>query len=78
MRADKRAQGLRDGEGDEEVRPRELFVEVVLEPLLSFMVLTLRTMSIAAGVIDAVLCPTALAQIEAMTIVSTTAVADGA
>jgi hypothetical protein len=78
MRADKRAQGLRDSEGEEDVRPRQLFVEVVLEPLLSFMVLTLRTMSIAACVIDAVLFPTALAPIEAMTVVSTTAVADGA
>jgi hypothetical protein len=30
MGADKRAQGLRDGAGEEEVRPRELFVQVVL------------------------------------------------
>ena len=30
MRADKRAQGLRDGERNEAVRPRELFVQVVL------------------------------------------------
>ena len=29
MRADEGTQGLRDGEGDEEVRPRELFVQVV-------------------------------------------------
>jgi hypothetical protein len=30
MRADKGTQGLRDGEGDEEVRPRELFLQVVV------------------------------------------------
>jgi hypothetical protein len=47
-RADTRAQGRRDGEGEEAVRPRELCVEVVLEPLLSLMVLTLRPMSMAA------------------------------
>jgi hypothetical protein len=30
MGADKGAQGLRDREGDEEVRPRKLFVQVMM------------------------------------------------
>ena len=36
MGADKGAQGLRDGEGEEEVRPGELFVQVVLEATAGF------------------------------------------
>jgi hypothetical protein len=48
MRADKRTQGLRDGEGDEEVRPGELVFEVLMEPLPGFMVLALRAVAIAA------------------------------
>ena len=47
MRADKGAEGLRDGEGEEEVRPGQLFVQVVLEPLLGCMLLTLGTVAVA-------------------------------
>ena len=61
MRADKGAQGFRDGEGEEKVRPGKLFVQLVVEPLLGFMLLTLGTVAIAAGVIDAVLSATAVA-----------------
>ena len=59
MRADEGTQGLRDGEGEEEVRPGQLFVQVVLEPLLGFMLLTLGTVAVATGMMDAVLPPTA-------------------
>ena len=48
MGAEKRAQGLRDGEGDEKMRSGQLFFEVLMEPLLGFMVLALRAMAIAA------------------------------
>ena len=48
MRTDKWAQGLRDSEGDEEVGSWELFFKLVMEPLLGFMMLTLRTMAVAA------------------------------
>ena len=41
MRADKGAQGLRDRKGEEEVGSWELFLQVVMEPLLGFMLLTL-------------------------------------
>jgi hypothetical protein len=41
MRADEGTQNFRDGEGEEEMPPRELFGQVVLEPLLGFMLLTL-------------------------------------
>ena len=78
MRADKWTQGLRDGEGDEEVWPGELFLQVVLEPLLGFMLLTLGTVTVATGMIDAVLSATAVALREAVSIVSTAAMAEGA
>ena len=77
MRADKGAEGLRDGKGDEAVWPWELFVEVVREPLLGFMLLALWAVAVATGMIDAVFCSAALALIEAMAIVSATAMADG-
>ena len=48
MRADKRAQGLRDGEGQEKVGSRELFLQLVVEPLLGFMRLALWTVPVAA------------------------------
>src|SRR5262252_2102700 len=65
MGADEGSQRLRDGEGEEEVRPRQLFGYVVVEPLLRFMLLTLRAMPIATGMLDAVLLATALALVEA-------------
>jgi hypothetical protein len=77
MRADEGSAGLRDGEGEEEVGPWELFVEMVISPLLSFMMRTLGTVSVATGVMDAVLAATALALREAVTVVSTLAMQDG-
>ena len=78
MRADEGSECLRDGEGEEEVRPGQLVFQVVLEPLLGFMLLTLGTVAVATGMIDAVLVATALALIEAMAVMSAAAVLDGA
>ena len=56
----------------------EVFCELVVEPLLGFVMLTLRAMPIATRVIDAVLLCTALALIEAVSVMSGSAVLDGA
>jgi hypothetical protein len=52
MRADEGMQGFRDREGEEEMRSRELCVEVVLEPLSSFILLTLGAVAVTTGMID--------------------------
>jgi hypothetical protein len=76
MRAEKGAQGFRDGEGKEKVRSGELFLQVVLEPLLGFMLLTLGTVAVATGMIDAVLPPTVLALREAVPVMAAVALLD--
>ena len=78
MRADEGSEGLRDGEGEEEVRPGQLFVQVVLEPLLGCMLLTLGTVAVATGMMDAVVPPTALALREAVAVMAALALLDGA
>jgi len=78
LRADEGTEGLRDGKGEEEMRPGQLFVQVVLEPLLAFMLLALGTVPVATGMIDTVVPPTSLALIEAVTIVPALALLDGA
>jgi hypothetical protein len=77
MRANERSEGLRDGEGEQEVWSRQLFVQVVLEPLLGFMLLTLRAVAVATGMMDAMVPPTVWALIEAVAVVPTLAVLDG-
>ena len=77
MRAEKGTQGLGDGEGEEEVWPRELFVQMVLEPLLGFMLLTLGAVAVATGMVDTVLSRTTWALIEAVSVISAVAVLDG-
>ena len=77
MRADKGSEGFGDGEGEEKVRPGQLFVELLVKPVLRFMMLTLGAVAIAAGVVDAVLPATALAVIEAVSIMSALAVLNG-
>jgi hypothetical protein len=77
MRAEKGPQGLRDGEGEEEVRPGQLCIQVLLEPLLGFMLLALGTVAVATGMIDAVVPPTSLALREAMAVVSALTLLDG-
>ena len=78
LRAEKGTQGLRDREGEETVRPRELFVQVVLEPLLRFLLLALGTVPVATGMMDAVVCAAALALREALAVRSALARLDGA
>ena len=78
MRADEGTQGLRDREGEEEVRPGQLFLQVVCEPLLGCMLLTLGTVAVATGMVDAVVPPTVVALREAMAVVSALALLDGA
>jgi hypothetical protein len=77
-RADEGAERPRDRKGEEEVRPRELCVEVVLKPLLRFMLLALGAVAVATSMRDAVLSRTVWALREAMAIGAAAAVLDGA
>ena len=77
-RADEGSERLRHGEGEEEVRPGQLFVQVVLEPVLGLRLLTLGTVAVATGMIDAVVPPTAWALREAMAVMAALALLDGA
>ena len=76
MRADKQAQGRRDGAGEQAVRPGKLSLPVVMKPRLGFVMLALWTVAVATGMLDAVLLATALALIEAMAIMSALAILD--
>src|SRR2546426_9443170 len=58
------------------MRPWQLFLQLVVEPLLRLSVLTLWAMAIAAGVQDAVTPSAALARREAVSVVSGAAVED--
>ena len=60
------------------MRPGQLFLQVMLEPLLGCMLLTLGTMAVATGMMDAVLALTSVALRETVAVVSTLAVLDGA
>jgi hypothetical protein len=77
LRAEKGTQGLRASEGEENVRPRELCVQGVLEPLVRFRLLALGTVPVATGTMDAVLFPTALALREAVAVMAALALWDG-
>jgi hypothetical protein len=76
MRAATGAEGLGESEGEEKMRPRQLFVQGVFKPLLGFMLLTLGTVAVATGMIDAVLPPTVLALREAVTVMAALALLD--
>ncbi len=78
MRAQQRAEGLRHGEGEEAVRPGQLLVQVVLEPLLGCLLRTLGTGPVAAGMMDAVVLATTVALREAVAVVAAVALWDGA
>ncbi len=78
MRAEKGAQSFRDGKGEEKVRSGELLLQVVLEPLLGFLLLTLGAVAVATGMVHAVLAPTGWALRQAVTVVSALALWDGA
>ena len=55
----------------------ELFVQLVLKPLLGFVMLALRTVAVSTGVIDAVVFATTLALIETVSVMSALALLDG-
>ena len=57
MRADEGSERLRHGEGEEEVRPGQLLLQVVVEPLPGLMLLALGTVAIATRMLDAVVPP---------------------
>ena len=59
------------------MRPRELFVQVVMSPRLGCMMLARWTVPVATGMMDAVVSPTAWALGEAVAIVPTLAMLDG-
>ena len=68
-RADAGSACRRDGAGAQEVRPGQRCVQVVLEPLLGCMLLTLWAVPVAPGVMDAVWFATPLALREAVAVV---------
>jgi hypothetical protein len=76
-RAEEGSERFRDSEGEEEVWPGQLVVEVVLEPLLGFMLLTRRVVAVATGMVDAVVSPTGLALIKAVAVRAALALLDG-
>jgi len=76
-RAEEGPQGLRDGAGEEDVWPWQLCGQVVCEPLLSCMLLTLGTVAVATGMMDTVLSPTGGALREAMAIRAALALLEG-
>jgi hypothetical protein len=60
------------------VWPGELVVQMVLEPLLGWMLLALGPVAVAPGMLDAVVPSTRVARIKAVTIRPTWARLDGA
>ena len=77
VRAHEGAERLWDGEGEEKMRPWELFVQVVVEPLLGFMLLTLGAVAVATGMRHTMVPSTVLALIEAVAIGAALAVLEG-
>ena len=59
------------------MRPGQLLVAVVLEPLLGFMLLTLGAVAVATGMVDTGLFAPALALLKAVSIVSALTVLNG-
>jgi hypothetical protein len=77
-RAEEGSERLRNRKGQEEVRPGQLCVQVGLEPLVGCMLLTLGTVAVAPGMVDAVVSPTAGALREALAVRAALALWDGA
>jgi hypothetical protein len=77
MRADQGTERRGDGEGAQAIGPRERRVHVVLEPLLGCLLLTLGTVAVPTGMLDAVVCPAALARRKAVTVRAALALVDG-
>lgn len=78
MGAEEGAEGLRDGAGHQEVRPRQRLVEVVCKPLLGFLLLPLGAVAVATGMVHTVLPPTGVALREAVPLRPAVALLDGA
>jgi hypothetical protein len=78
LRAEAGAERLRDRQGEEDVRPRELCVEVGLQPLRRCMRLALGAVAVATRRLDAVWSRTVWARREAMALGAAAAVVDGA
>ena len=78
MGAEEGSQRRRHGEGHQEVRPGQLFIQVVLTPLLGCMLRTLGTVAVATGMVHAVLSPTVGALREAVSVRAALALVDGA
>jgi hypothetical protein len=78
VRADEGTSGCRDGEGAEAVWPRQRLIEVMCEPLLGCRLLTRRAMTMATGMVHAVLAPTRVALRETVAVVPALARWDGA
>jgi hypothetical protein len=77
-RAEAGSERCRDRAGAEEVRPRELWVQVVVEPLWGCMRLPLGTVAVATGMRAPVWLPAGLARREARAVMAAAAVWDGA
>jgi hypothetical protein len=77
-RADTGAEGRGDGQGNEAMRPGEWLVQVVVEPLRGWMRLTLGTVAVTTGMLDAVVSPAAWALREAVAVGAALALWDGA
>ena len=76
--AEEGAEGLRDGAGEEAVRPRELCVQVRRSPLVGGRLLTLGAGAVATGMMDAVAPAPVLALRAAGAVVSAVARVEGA
>jgi hypothetical protein len=59
------------------VWPRELFLQVMRQPLLRFLLLALGTVAVATGMVHAVVARTSWALIQAVAIVAAWALWDG-
>jgi hypothetical protein len=76
-RAEKGAEGLRDGAGEEAGRTWAVLLTLVLEPALGVVVRTLGAVSVAAGMVDTGLFATALALRQAVSRVTALTVLHG-
>jgi hypothetical protein len=77
VRAEAGAEWRRDGAGEQAVRPRELWVEVVLEPRLGVLLLALGAVAVAPGMVHMMVPPTGVALLQAVAVVAALAVWDG-
>jgi hypothetical protein len=65
------------GAGDQEGRPRQLCIELVVQPLRGFLLLTWWTVSMATGMGDVLMWSTTCAGLEARAVGAGAAAADG-